>query len=70
MNLYRTFTTGVETEVRWHGTRAEAHGEAKPLQPREDVRIELVDREGSPVRPVFVTDEHDFTHCSDCGAEL
>ena len=31
---------------------------------------DLVDREGNPVRPVFSTDEHDFTSCSDCGARI
>jgi len=34
------------------------------------LRQDLVDREGNPVHPVFDTDETDFTHCADCGAEL
>lgn len=28
------------------------------------------DRDGNPVHPVFSTDEHNFTNCADCGAEL
>ena len=32
--------------------------------------MSLIDREGNPVRPVFSTDEHDFTSCGDCGAPL
>ena len=32
--------------------------------------FELEDREGNPVRPVFSTDEHDFTHCGNCHEEL
>ena len=32
--------------------------------------MSLIDPEGNPVRPVFSTDEHDFTSCSDCGAPL
>ncbi len=31
---------------------------------------DLIDREANPVRPVFSTDEHEFTSCSDCGARL
>ena len=31
---------------------------------------DLIDREGNPVRPVFSTDEHDFTSCGDCGELL
>ena len=34
------------------------------------VPYDLLDREGNPVRPVFTTDEHDFTHCCDCGEGL
>lgn len=44
-----------------------------PLQIGTDehgLAFDLVDREGNPVHPVFSTDEHDFTHCGDCGAEL
>jgi len=29
-----------------------------------------VDRESNPVHPVFVTDEHDFTHCGTCRQAL
>lgn len=32
--------------------------------------MSLIDSEGNPVRPVFSTDEHEFTSCSDCGAPL
>ena len=32
--------------------------------------MSLIDSEGNPVRPVFSTDEHDFTSCGDCGAPL
>lgn len=32
--------------------------------------VSLIDREGNPVHPVFTTDEHDFTHCCDCGERL
>ncbi len=28
------------------------------------------DSDGNPIHPVFSTDETNFTHCSDCGAEL
>lgn len=28
------------------------------------------DREGNTIRPVFDIDEHDFTHCGDCGKRL
>jgi hypothetical protein len=28
------------------------------------------DKEGNLIHPVFSTDEHDFTHCADCGGEL
>ena len=31
---------------------------------------DLIDREGNRVHPVFSTDEHEFTHCGDCGADL
>lgn len=44
-----------------------------PLQGGADehgLAYDLVDREGNPVHPVFSTDEHEFTHCADCGAEL
>ncbi len=34
------------------------------------VGVDAVDSEGNSVHPVFTTDEHDFTHCGDCGAEL
>jgi hypothetical protein len=34
------------------------------------LRYGLTDREGNPIHPVFTTDEHDFTHCGDCGTEL
>ena len=32
--------------------------------------FDLVDREGNPVHPVFSTDEHEFTSCSDCGERI
>ena len=32
--------------------------------------INLIDREGNPVHPVFSTDEREFTRCSDCGESL
>lgn len=40
--------------------------------PRDEhgIPLDSKDREGNPVRPVFVTDEHHFTHCGDCNAEL
>lgn len=44
-----------------------------PLQLNTDehgLAYDLVDREGNHVHPVFSTDEHGFTHCGDCGAEL
>lgn len=45
-----------------------------PLVPPErdehGIALDLVDWEGNPVRPVFSTDEHEFTHCSDCGESL
>ena len=44
-----------------------------PLSPDTDehgLAYDLVDREGNPVHPVFSTDEHDFTSCSDCGAPI
>lgn len=28
------------------------------------------DREDNPIHPVFDTDEHEFTHCGDCRAEI
>jgi len=34
------------------------------------IPMNATDCEGNPVHPVFTTDEHDFTHCGDCGAEL
>lgn len=34
------------------------------------IAFDLVDREGNPIRPVFDIDEHDFTHCGDCGERL
>lgn len=34
------------------------------------IPYEVVDREGNPVRPVFSTDENDWTHCGDCFEEL
>ena len=35
-----------------------------------DLAYDLIDREGNRVRPVFSTDEHDFTNCSDCHEPL
>ena len=32
--------------------------------------MSLIDTEGNPVRPVFSTDEHEFTSCSDCGERI
>ena len=32
--------------------------------------MSLIDGEGNPGHPVFSTDEHGFTSCSDCGAPL
>lgn len=32
--------------------------------------VDLYDREGNYVRPVFSTDEHDFTHCGECRLPL
>ena len=32
--------------------------------------MSLIDSEGNPVRPVFSTDEHEFTRCSDCGERI
>lgn len=32
--------------------------------------MDLVDREGNLVRPVFDIDEHDLTHCGKCRGEL
>lgn len=34
------------------------------------VGTSAIDRDGNPVHPVFTTDEHDFTHCCDCGSAL
>lgn len=34
------------------------------------IACDLLDWEGNPVRPVFSTDEHEFTHCNDCGESL
>ncbi len=34
------------------------------------IAYNLQDREGNLIHPVFDTDEHGFTHCSDCQAEL
>lgn len=31
---------------------------------------EATDREGNLVRPIFSTDEHDFTHCGTCREEI
>ena len=45
-----------------------------PLAPLEmdehGLPIDLIDREGNPVRPVFSTDETEATHCGDCGARV
>jgi hypothetical protein len=32
--------------------------------------VELIDSDGNPVHPVFTTDEHDFTHCGECGQPI
>ena len=32
--------------------------------------MSLIDSEGNPVHPVFSTDEHEFTNCSDCGERI
>lgn len=34
------------------------------------VSLYASDNEGNKIHPVFSTDEHDFTHCGDCGAAL
>lgn len=34
------------------------------------IEYDLVDTEGNLIKPVFITDEHDFTHCGDCGVKL
>ena len=31
---------------------------------------DLIEREGNPIHPVFSTDEHEFTSCSDCGERI
>lgn len=44
-----------------------------PLQMGTDehgIATDLVDREGNQVHPVFSTDEHGFSHCSDCRCDL
>lgn len=44
-----------------------------PLQLDTDehgLPYDLIDREGNPVHPIMDIDEHDFTHCGDCGADL
>jgi hypothetical protein len=41
-----------------------------PLRDENGILLDAADREGNPIHPVFSTDEHDFTHCGDCGAEL
>ncbi len=34
------------------------------------IPLDATDKEGNPIHPVFITDEHDFTHCGDCREEL
>ena len=46
--------------------RSGRHGECD----EHGLPMSLIDPEGNPVHPVFSTDEHDFTSCSDCGAPL
>lgn len=31
---------------------------------------DLKDRDGNPIHPVFSTEFHDFTACSDCGERI
>lgn len=34
------------------------------------LRCDLTDNEGNSVHPVFSTDKHSFTNCSDCSKEI
>lgn len=34
------------------------------------IEYDLVDNDGNLIHPVFDTDEHEFTACSDCGEEI
>lgn len=34
------------------------------------LRLDLIDRDGNPIHPVFTTDERNLTHCGNCGEEF
>ena len=44
-------------------------GNRTPLD-KHGVPVGATDREGNLVHPVFSTDEHDFTNCGTCAAQL
>ena len=37
---------------------------------KHGLAYDLLDREGNHIYPVFSTDEHEFTSCSDCGERI
>lgn len=44
--------------------------ECPELCDEHGIVLDATDSDSNPVRPVFSTDEHDFTHCGDCREEL
>lgn len=45
-------------DAQWH--EIDEHG----------IDVSQQDREGNLIHPVFSTNEHDFTHCGDCGSSI